>query len=149
MNYTCESVNNLQTGEPFVFDVDESRLATFEHNKGVLKRLIEEGDKKAPFKLSCLVRNFEFSFFSAYEDLLNIMFDNGYTPELATKILTDFGLSDESVVSILADPNFEESVGEWFESITCDDDRATRTLEVVYRSVKNFLEKGRFLRTLP
>lgn len=149
MDYTCESVSNLQTGEPFVFDVEESRLSLFEHNKGVLKRLVEEGDKKAPFRLSCLVRNFEFSFFPAYEDLLEIMFDNGYTPELATKILTDFGLSNESVVGILADPNFERSVRGWFESITCDGDRATRTLEIVYRSAKNFLESGRFLQTLP
>ena len=133
--YTTEYVKNLSTGEPFVFEVSTE---SFERLK-LQKRLVGEG--RAPMLASTveeLVKNFELSCFGAFDKIVEIFIDNGFTTELITKILQDFGVSEPFIRKLLEDDAFISRMKPWFEGITCDGGRAIRTLAVVYDSVKAY-----------
>ena len=133
--YTTEYIKNLSTGEPFIFEVSTESLERLE----LQKRLVGEG--RAPFLASTveeLVKNFELSCFGAFDKIVEIFIDNGFTIELITKILQDFGVSESFIRKLLEDDAFISRMKPWFEGITCDGGRAIRTLAVVYDSVKAF-----------
>ena len=133
--YTTEYIKNLSTGEPFIFEVSTKSLERLE----LQKRLVEEG--RAPMLGSTveeLKKNFELSCFEAFNKIVEIFIDNGFTTELITKILQDFGVSEPFIRKLLEDDAFISKMKPWFEGITCDGGRAIRTLAVVYDSVKAY-----------
>jgi hypothetical protein len=133
--YTTEYVKNLSTGKPFVFEVSTESLERLK----LQKRLVGEG--RAPMLASTveeLVKNFELSCFGAFDKIVEIFINNGFTTELITKILQDFGVSEPFIRKLLEDDAFISRMKPWFEGITCDGGRAIRTLAVVYDSVKAF-----------
>ena len=85
-----------------------------------------------------VTKTYEFSFFPAYQELLKIWFENGFTIELITQILTDFGVTEPFIQRLLEDADFISSTKQWFGGITCDGERASRTLRVVYDVTKSY-----------
>jgi hypothetical protein len=133
-SYTTQYVKNLTTGESITFEVDEEKFRTFERQR----RLIEEGQAPLLGSVEDLVIFYEFSFFPAYHELLKIFFENGFTTELITEILQGFGLDESFIGRLLDDEKFISGVRPWFEGITSDGERASRTLRVVYDTTKSY-----------
>lgn len=134
--YTTQFVKNLTTGESFTFEVPQQTLDRLEQGK----RYIEEGQASPLLgTVEQLTESYEFSFFPCYEEVRKIFFDNGYTDELAAQILNEFGLTEPSVSRLVNNPNFVRRVRGWFEGITQDGQRASRTLKVVYATAKQLL----------
>ena len=133
--YTTEYIKNLSTGEPFTLEVSTESFERLE----LQKRLVKEG--RAPMLASTveeLKKNFELSHFEAFNEIVEIFINNGFTNELITKILRDFGVSEPFMQKLLEDDAFISRMKPWFEGITCDGGRAIRTLAVVYDSVKAY-----------
>ncbi len=131
MTYTTRYVLNLVTGEPFVFEVADRIIARLNYQK----ELILKGNTILGTTES-LTTTYEFTFFPSYEEVIKIWMENGYTDELITQILKEFGLSDGIILRLIEDNKFVEHVKPWFEGITQDGGRASMTLEIVYREAK-------------
>lgn len=142
MKYTTEYIVNLITGEPFVFDVDKSKWQHFERQKDWIKSHIPGQGVPPMYNLPELKKCFECSLFPAYEEVLKIFIEDGYTEELITQILNDFGLWPELTASIVANPDYRKRVHGWFHGVTCDGERARRTLKIAYYAVIDFLPKS-------
>ena len=126
--YTTEFVRNLTTGEPLIFDVPDEELEMLARQKvqleiGTLFFCDTEKD---------LVLGFEFSLFSAFEEIRKIFSQNGFTEEILTNLLEEFGVEEVIVKKILEDEKFLSAVRPWFEGIACDGERAARTIKIVY-----------------
>lgn len=139
MEYITEHALNLSTGEPFSFEVSDEKIEGLERRK----KMVEE-EQRVFFDPEELVPLFEFSLFPAFEDLLNIFFGNGFSVELLRKILEDFGVEEESIQRLLQDSDYIAYIKPWFEGITCDGSRAARTLVIVHRVTKRYLD-GNFV----
>lgn len=129
LDYITEYVKNISTGRPFTFTVSEEALERLE----MQKHMVQAG--RAPMigrSVPELVENFEFSQFPAYKDLLKIFVANGFSTDLITKILQNFGASESFIRELLRHKKFIPSVKPWFEGITCDGGRAIGTLRIVY-----------------
>lgn len=133
--YITQHVKNLTTGEPFTFEVPQESLDRLERQK----RYIEAGEASPLLgTVESLTESYKFSLFPCYEEVRKIFFQNGYTPELAAQILTEFGLTEPSVSRLIDDPKFVQSVIGWFEGITQDGERTSRTLKIVYHAAKQY-----------
>lgn len=135
MIYKTKQIRNLFTGEPFTLEVDDARVAKLEKvvervKSGEFKHLNEEK----------LVRSWELSFFPCYQDLLEIFSENGYTDELMAKILKDFEVPDNFAQKLMEDEQFIGRLKGRFEGITCDGERASRTLGCVYDAVGTYFK---------
>lgn len=131
--YTTEYVKNLSTGEPFTFEISAETLGRLQYQR----KMIVEGSAPMLGSLENLTTIYEFSFFSAYKELLKIWTENGFTVELITQILEDFGVTEPFIQKLLEDDKFISDTRPWFEGITCDGERASRTLKVVYDIIKS------------
>lgn len=131
--YTTEYVKNLRTGEPFTFEVPKETLERLE----LQKKLVKAGQAPLLGDLESLTETYEFSFFPAYKELLKIWIKNGFKAELITQILSDFGVTKEFIQKLLEDEKFVSNASQWFEGITCDGGRASRTLKIVYDLTKS------------
>jgi hypothetical protein len=134
--YSTVIVTNLTNGLPFNFEVSPESLNRFEYQK----KLIKDG-KASPMlgTLEKLTRAFEFSLFPTFKQLLNIFFEDGFSDELLTQILQEFGIEDKSFIhKLLEDEDYISRVKPWFEGITHDGERAARTLMIVYDETKRF-----------
>lgn len=137
--YITKYVKNILSGEQFKLEITDRDLERLEKQKVLV------GAGQAPMLASSveqLVEDFEFSKFPAFQDLLGIMFDNGFSPELATKILSDFGANEQLVRELLENNGFVSRVKPWFSGITCDGGRAVRTLRIVYATALACLKRG-------
>jgi len=126
--YTTEFVRNLSTGKPLVFDVPDKELKMLARQKVQLEKgalLFCDTEKD-------LVLGFEFSLFSAFEEICKIFSQNGFTEEILTNLLEEFGVEEVMIEKILEDENFLSVVRPWFGGITCDGERAARTIKIVY-----------------
>ena len=85
----------------------------------------------------------EFSLFPSFKKLCRIWTENGYTDELMAEILGDFGVPDDFAQRLLEDTEFVEKVKPLFEGITCDGERAARTIKAVYDSVEGYFSLKR------
>jgi DNA-binding transcriptional MerR regulator len=132
--YTTKYVKNLSTGEPFTFEVSDDTLKYFEDQKG----LIEAGTAPVLGSIEDLTKIYEFSFFPAYRELLKIWTENGFTIELITQILREFGVEDSFIQKLLEDEEYTSRIIPWFEGITYDGGRASRTLAIVYKQTKSY-----------
>ena len=132
--YITQYAKNLKTGEPFTLEVTDEKLKRFEHQK----ELIKAGRAPMLGNLDNVTQVFEFTLFPAYQELLKIWFDNGFTPELIAQILTDFGMDQEFIQKLLEDDDYISQTAPWFEGITCDGERASRTLKIVYDQTKSY-----------
>jgi len=132
--YTTQCVKNLHTGKSFTFEVPQQTIEYFEMQKG----LVETGQAPMLGSVEKLTTIYEFSFFPAYKELLKIWTSNGFTTELIVQILADFGVTQPFIYKLLEDDKFISDVQPWFEGITCDGERASRTLKVVYDTVKSY-----------
>ena len=132
--YTTKYVMNLTTGEPFTFEVPEKVFERLNLQRG----LIESGQAPTLGSVQELTTNYEFSFFPSFEKVRGIFFRNEYTNELAIEILTDFGLTAEFAERVVSDEGFVSSAKPWFEGITCDGSRASRTMNRVYDLAKSY-----------
>ena len=135
--YTTEYVKNISTGEPFTLEVPEEVLGRLKRQKELV------GAGRAPMlghSVQELVTKYEFSFFPAFREIVGIFTDNGFTTELITRILRDFGVSEPFIAKLLEDEAFISRMRPWFEGITRDGERATRTMAVVYDSVKAYFQ---------
>ncbi|MCX6717545.1 MAG: hypothetical protein NTU76_02625, partial [Candidatus Taylorbacteria bacterium] len=95
--YTTQYLKSFSDDKPFAFEVTEEALELFE----LQKRSVEAGEAPAlGYSVEELVRNFEFSLFPSFKDVLEISFENGFSFDLITKILCDFG-ADESLIQEL------------------------------------------------
>ncbi|MDD5165179.1 MAG: hypothetical protein PHG25_01395 [Candidatus Pacebacteria bacterium] len=130
MVYTTKSIKNLFNGEPFTLDVPPEKMARFEK----AMKYAESGGHMFHTK-EAFIRMWELSLFPSYQELLKIWFDNGYTPELMAQILRDFGIPNDFAQKLLEDERFIEGLRGWFEGITCDGERASRTLGCVYDAI--------------
>lgn len=131
--YTTEYVKNLTTGEPFTFEVSGETLERFERQK----ELIRTGKSYMLGSIESLTKSYEFSFFPAFEEVLKIWFDNGFTTELITQILEGFGVTEPFIQKLLEDDKFISQTKPMFEGITCDGGRAATTLNIVYDVIKS------------
>ena len=96
--YTTVYVMSLDTGKPFVFDVSSNILDRLERQKYSVSQ------EQAPLlgnSVEELVENFEFSLFPTFGEVLKIFFQNGFTNELITKILCDFGAGELFIQELL------------------------------------------------
>jgi hypothetical protein len=130
MFYETQKVKNLFTGEPFSLEIPEEKMRRFEE----VKKMLKSGTPMFQSEEE-LIRLWEFSFFPSYQELLKIFFENGYTDELMTQILKEFGIPDDFAQKLLEDEQFIENLKGWFEGITCDGERASRTLSYVYEAI--------------
>lgn len=131
--YTTQYVMNLSTGKPFTFEVSSKTLERLEYQR----KLITAGQAPMLGSLEELTQTYEFSFFPVYQELLKIWIDNEFTIELITQILEDFGVTETFIQKLLEDEKFLSNTKPWFEGITCDGERASRTLKVVYDVTKS------------
>lgn len=134
--YTTQYVKNLSTGEPFILEVDDEVISRLE----LQKKRVKAG-KSSPMlgrSVEELTKTYEFSFFPAFNEVLQIFIEDGFTTELITKILKDFGVSEPFIQKLLEDEDFISQVKPWFSGITSDGGRAVRTLAVVYNSAKSY-----------
>lgn len=133
--YTTKYVKNLITGESFTFEVPEKKLKLLEYQK----ELVKSGQASPMLgDIEKLTKTYEFSFFPAYKKLLKIGFTNGFTVELITQILTDFGVTKTFVQRLIEDDKFILNTKPWFEGIVCDGERASRTMRVVYEVTESY-----------
>jgi len=142
MTYTTIYIKNLFTDQPITFDeVPEETMIFFEKQK----ELIRSGQAPMLGTVESLTRSRELSFFPAYQELLKIFFKNGYTDELMSQILHEFGVPRNYAEKLLEDENFVSQLKPWFEGITCDGSRAAITLGIIYDTVKDCftLQKSR------
>lgn len=142
MQYTTTLVMNLMTGQPFIFDVPEEKISRLESQKEAVFK------GRAPLlgnSVEDLITNWEFSHFRAFNELLKIFMGDGYTNELITQILLEFGLPESYIHKLIEDERFVDSIRPWFIGITCDGGRAIRTLRKVYERAKQYFspEEGR------
>lgn len=142
MEYTTKYIVNLITGQPFVFEVDENRFQYFEREKARIESFKAGQGPRPRYSLEELTKMFECSLFPAYEEVLKIFMGNGYTKELITQILNDFGLWPELTASIVENPDYRKRVHGWFEGVTRDGERARTTLKIAYYAVIDFLPKS-------
>ena len=126
--YTTQYALHLSTKAPFVHEVPQDRLDVFAKQEV----LIREGKARGLGSIEDLTRFKEFTFFSTYHDLLKIGFEDGFTPDLLTKILKEFGVDEPHLQKLLEDKKFLSEVKPWFEGITWDGEKAGRTLKIVY-----------------
>ena len=137
MQYTTTIVTNILTGEHFTFEVKDEVIACFERQKA----LIRSGGAPALGTIEDLTCIYEFGFFPSYEEVIKIFFENGYTDELALQILSEFGITEEISQVLLDDSSFVKAVKPWFEGVTCDGVRASRTIATVYNAAKSRITK--------
>lgn len=147
--YKTEYVKNLSTGEPFTFEVPERELERLENQK----KLIAAGQAPMLGDIKDLIEIYEFSFFPAYKELLKIWFENEFTTELITQILSNFGATESFIQRLLEDEEYISEVKPWFEGITCDGERASRAMKMVYEQTKSYYSlcsnpSSRFWRSL-
>ncbi len=130
MIYTTRSITNLFDGKPFSLEVPPEKMAR-------LEKAIKYAESGAPMSYTkeTFMRIWEFSLFPSYQELLKIWMENGYTPKLMAQILKDFGIPDDFAQKLLEDEKFIEGLRGWFEGITCDGERASRTLGMVYDAI--------------
>jgi len=127
--YTTQYLKSFSTDKPFTFGVTDEDLKRLEFQK----RSVEAG--RAPMlghSVEELVRNFEFSLFPSFRDVLNIFFENGFSFDLVSKILCDFGADESFIQELLRNRNFVLKIQPWFSGITGDGGRARRTMSIVY-----------------
>ena len=138
-SYVTVYVMNIDTGKPFIFDVPCKILERLEQQKSFVSK------GQAPLlgdSVVELVEGFEFSLFPAYKEVLKIFLRNGFTIELITKILRDFGAGEPFIQELLKDRTFTSRMIPWFEGIARDGERATRTLKVVYAEALSRWKSG-------
>jgi hypothetical protein len=134
MLYETEHIKNLFTGKPFVLEVSPKNMAQFQR----VKEMIRLGKIKPDTSEEELLMIWELSFFPSYQEILKIFFENGYSDELMSKILRDFGVPDDFAQKLIEDKEFIEGLKDWFEGITWDGERASRTLKLVYDAVSEY-----------
>ncbi len=131
--YTTAKVRNLSTGHPFVFEVSQDTLDYFERMKeGVRERrsMYLSSEEEA-------VLIFEFSLFPVYHEVAKIFLKNGFTNELLTQILREFGIEDQTFIQkLLDDSDYVRSIQPWFTGIAGEGIRASRTLGIVYEATQ-------------
>ncbi len=133
--YTTTLVKNLRTGQPFVFEVTQDDLNLFECQK-----------QRAREHTSMFLSNeeeafqyFEFGLFPACGKVMKIFLRDGFTPELLTQILREFGVEDPVFIQkLLENQDYISSIRPWFSGIAGEDARATRTLGIVYEATRRF-----------
>lgn len=142
--YTTQYVKNLKTGKSFTFEVTNEKLKRFEYQT----KLVETGQAPMLGSLENLIQVFEFTLFPAYQELLKIWFDNGFTIELITQILSEFGADESFIQKLLEDEDYISQIEPWFEGITCDGERSSRTLKIVYNLTKSYYSPEPTTRTM-
>lgn len=135
MIYTTQYVMNLYTGKPFSLEVPDADVERLKLQASVLKtdEVTMPGITLAEF-----ITLREFSFFPSYTEVLKIFSTNGYTEPLMRQILGEFGVPEAFIQRLLEDEKFVGAVKPWFEGITCDGERAARTLSIVYDVLKGY-----------
>jgi len=137
--YTTQYVKSFSTDKPFVFEVTGKALDVLE----LQKRNVEAG--RAPLlghSVEELVKNFEFSLFPSFKDVLEIFFENGFSFDLITKILRDFGADETLIQELVRNKNFVSQIQPWFSGITGDGGRAVRTMNIVYNTALKCWKSG-------
>ncbi|MEI6191418.1 MAG: hypothetical protein WCP24_03600 [bacterium] len=127
--YTTQYLKSFSADKPFVFEVTEKALELLE----LQKRNVKAG--RAPLlghSVEELVRNFEFSLFPSFKDVLEISFENGFSFDLITKILCDFGADESLIQELIRNKDFVLPIKPWFSGIIGDGGRAIRTMDLVY-----------------
>lgn len=122
VTFITKHIIDFTTRRPFEFEVDQeemNRISRYRQQGGENEYLVD------------------FLFFPSREEVRKIFFGNGYTEELVTKILKDFGTPKEKIHELLADQRFVQEIYGWFEDITQDGERAARTLLYVYKAAKD------------
>ncbi len=136
MIYETKCIKNFFTGKPFALEVLKEKMTQFERQKD----LVRSGNAPMLGSLEELTRLWELSFFPSYNELRKIWFDNGYTDELMAKILEDFEVPDDFAQKLIEDEEFVNGLKGWFEGITCDGERAARTLGFIYDAVAGYFK---------
>ncbi len=134
--YTTVRAMNLSTGQPFTFEVPQEKLDLFERQKQAAK------DRTSMFLSSeeQAISYFEFSLFPAFNDVIKIFFEDGFTIGLLTQILREFGVADETVIQkLLENSDYISKIRPWFSGITNDGARAARTLGIVHEATRRRL----------
>ncbi len=130
--YETRYVKNLASGEPLILEVPEEDLGRMEQKIALIRN-----GATSPFLRSVedVTRNHEFSFLPSYKEVLKIFIQDGFTIELLTQILQDFGLTSLDVERLISNENFTARIRPLFRGVTQDGDRASRVLMVVYSEV--------------
>jgi hypothetical protein len=137
--YTTQYLKSFSTDKPFTFEVTDTDLKRLEFQK----RSFESGRlSMLGNSIEELVRNFEFSFFPSYNDVLEISFENGFTFDLITKILRDFGANEMFIQELIRNKNFVSPIKPWFSGIVGDGGRAIRTMSIVYNTALKCWKSG-------
>ena len=137
--YTTQYLKSFSTDKPFTFEVTDEDLKRLE----LQKRNVEAG--RAPMlghSVEELVRNFEFSLFPSFRDVIKIFFENGFSSDLASKILRDFGADESFIQELLRNRDFVLQVHPWFSGITGDGGRAIRTMGMLYGTALKCWKSG-------
>ena len=135
--YTTIRAKNLSTGQPFIFEISQEELDHFER----MKEGVRERRSMYLFSEEEAVRVFEFSLFPAYHKVANI-FLHGFTNELLTQILQEFGIEGQMFIQkLLEDSDYVASIQPWFTGIAGEGIRASRTLGIVYEATQRFYTK--------
>ena len=128
--YTTQHITNLSTGKPFQFEISQDKFDA-----------IEKWNKKVKTQRELIYFNpkiSEFTLFASYHEVRKIFIKNGFTDELVTQILTEFGLSINFIGKLLDDDVFIQRTMPWFEGVAQDGTRAATTLHIVYEQAKGY-----------
>ena len=137
MIYTTEHLLNLVTGMPFRLEVESEKV-----NR--LTSRIEQinlQNRCNPTKIkstAMMVTLFEFSLLPSHKLVCEIWVENGYTDELVTQILRDFGIADNFILRLLASDDFVSAVRPNFAGIIYNSSRASSLLFAVYKKTKSY-----------
>lgn len=127
MIYLTRSIRNPYTNEPYALEISDRTMTDFR----MAEEQARQGKSVAFRNADQLIRCWEFTLFPAFGDVCQVWTD-GYSKELMKRILTDFGVPHEFIEQLLADDEFVAKAKPWFNGITCDGERASRTLKIIY-----------------
>ncbi len=135
--YKTQYVKNLLTGEPLTLEVEDRGII----NLSWERMLTYKRSSSLYGQTEQIITKYELSFLPSYKEVLKIFRGNGYTNDLVSLILKDFGLDDSGISSLLADDSFVRKIRGEFKDINCDRGRATKAMLVVYKEAERRIQK--------
>jgi hypothetical protein len=131
--YTTEIVKSLGNGESFDFIISNDDYRKFYERKEKAKER-----QNLFMTLKDFIEMYEFSLFSSFQKVVKIFSGKEFDVSLLIQILTEFGINENFIEKLIADPLYMENIESWFEGICCDGERAARTLKMVYRHTEKY-----------
>lgn len=142
--YHTSQIMNLSTKERFEIKVSFKSLRR--HRKNLRSIVCPR-----PFEIEMvsiyrfrstktMTAHFELMSFPVFEEFMRVMFTPEDPDRLLKESLVQLGASEEDIEKLIKNEKFVASAKSYFTGITCDGERALRTMLHLYRCAKKALE---------